>query len=52
MQKHRCEICNYIYAPEQGDPEKGIAPGTAYEDIPDDWTCPHCGLGKDAFIAE
>ena len=41
--------CGYEYDPEVGDPDAGIAPGTAFEDIPDDWVCPWCGLGKDAF---
>lgn len=44
--------CGYIYDPEVGDEESGIAPGTAWEDIPEDWVCPVCGLGKDAFEAE
>ena len=42
-------VCEYIYDPEQGDPESGIEPGTAFEDIPDDWTCPLCGVGKEDF---
>ncbi len=46
--KYECP-CGYIYDPEAGDPEGGIAPGTAWEDIPEDWVCPVCGLGKDAF---
>ena len=46
--KYECP-CGYIYDPEVGDPDSGIAPGTAFEDIPDDWVCPVCGLGKDAF---
>lgn len=41
--------CGYEYDPEVGDPDGGIAPGTAFEDIPDDWVCPVCGLGKDMF---
>ena len=44
--------CGYVYDPEVGDPDAGIAPGTAFEDIPDDWVCPWCGLGKDAFEIE
>ena len=40
MKKYICTVCEYIYDPEQGDPESGIEPGTAFEDIPDDWTCP------------
>lgn len=49
MQKWRCTICQYIYDPAVGDPDSGIAPGTAFEDIPDDWYCPLCGAGKDMF---
>ncbi len=41
--------CGYEYDPVAGDPANGIAPGTAWENIPDDWVCPDCGLGKDAF---
>jgi len=46
--KYECP-CGYVYDPEVGDPEGGIAPGTAWEDIPEDWVCPVCGLGKDSF---
>ena len=48
MAKYECP-CGYVYDPEVGDPDNGIAPGTAFEDIPEDWVCPICGLGKDAF---
>lgn len=48
MKKYECP-CGYIYDPAIGDPDNGIAPGTAFEDIPDSWVCPVCGLGKDAF---
>lgn len=48
MKKYECP-CGYVYDPEVGDPDSGIAPGTAFEDIPEDWVCPVCGLGKDAF---
>lgn len=51
MSKYVCETCGYIYDPEEGDPENGIDPGTAFEDLPDDWTCPLCGAGKDEFSA-
>jgi rubredoxin len=47
--KYECTACGYIYDPEKGDPDGGIAPGTPFEDIPDDWVCPLCGLSKDAF---
>ena len=50
MKKYECEPCGYIYDPAVGDPDGGIAPGTAFEDIPDDWVCPICGLGKDVFL--
>ena len=48
MDKYVCP-CGYVYDPEIGDPDSGIAPGTAFEDIPDDWVCPVCGIGKDGF---
>ena len=49
MKKYVCVVCGWVYYPEVGDPEGGIAPGTAFEDIPDDWVCPLCGVGKDDF---
>ena len=49
MKKYQCVPCGYIYDEAVGDPDHGIAPGTAFADIPDDWVCPVCGLGKDAF---
>jgi rubredoxin len=47
--KYTCNACGYVYDPEKGDPDGGIAPGTAFEDIPEDWVCPLCGLGKGEF---
>ena len=44
-----CVVCGFIYDEAAGLPEEGIAPGTRWEDIPDDWTCPDCGVGKDDF---
>lgn len=44
-----CTICQYVYDPEMGDPHAGIPPGTRFEDLPDDWVCPECGVGKDMF---
>ena len=44
-----CNDCGWEYDPEIGDPDSGIAPGTAFEDIPDDWICPVCGVGKADF---
>ena len=49
MKKYRCTVCDYIYDPAVGDPDSGIAPGTAFEDLPDDCSCPLCGVGKDMF---
>ncbi len=49
MQKWICLACDHIYDPEAGDPDNGVAPGTAFEDVPDDWRCPECGVGKDFF---
>ncbi len=48
--KYRCSVCNYIYDPEAGDPDGGIAPGTAFEAIPDNWVCPVCGADKSQFV--
>ena len=47
--RYGCDVCGYVYHPQEGDPDSGIAPGTAWEDIPDDWVCPVCGAGKDEF---
>jgi rubredoxin/flavin reductase (DIM6/NTAB) family NADH-FMN oxidoreductase RutF len=47
--KYKCSVCGYIYDPEKGDPDSGASPGTAFEDLPDDWVCPVCGVGKDQF---
>ena len=44
MKKYVCETCGYVYDPAVGDPDGGIAPGTAFEDIPEDWVCPVCGV--------
>lgn len=52
MKKYVCEVCGYEYDPAAGDPDNGIAPGTAFEDLPADWVCPVCGVGKEEFKAE
>ena len=49
MDKYICTVCDWVYDPEIGDPEHGIAPGTKFEDIPDDWVGPLCGVGKEDF---
>ena len=52
MKKYVCTVCGYVYDPEIGDPDSGIAAGTAFEDIPDGWVCPVCGVGKEMFEAQ
>lgn len=49
MQKYVCDVCQYVYDPEIGDPKNGVAPGTKWEDVPEDWTCPDCGADKSYF---
>mgnify|MGYP000192267919 CR=1 FL=1 len=52
MKKYKCQVCGYIYDPENGDPESDIPAGTPFEDLPEDWVCPLCGVGKDQFVEE
>lgn len=52
MAKYVCTVCGYVYDEATGDPDNGIAPGTKWEDIPDDFTCPLCGVGKEDFAEE
>ena len=52
MTKYVCTVCGYEYDPSVGDPDSGIAAGTAFDDIPDDWVCPVCGAGKEDFEEE
>ena len=52
MQKYVCSICGYVYDPAIGDPDSGIAAGTLFDDIPDNWVCPVCGVTKDMFEPE
>ena len=49
MEKWICTVCGYVYDPAVGDPTTDIAPGTSFEDLPDDWVCPECGASKDMF---
>ncbi len=49
MKKYVCALCGYIYDPAKGDPDAGIAPGTPFEDLPANWTCPVCGTTKENF---
>ncbi len=52
MEKYVCTVCGYIYDPAKGDPENNIKPGTDFKNLPNDWVCPVCGAGKDAFEKE
>jgi rubredoxin len=52
MEKWVCTICGYVYDPAEGDPDNGVDPGTAWEDVPSDWVCPICGAPKDDFEKE
>ena len=49
MNKYVCKVCGYIYDPAEGDPDNGVAPGTAFGNLPEDWVCPLCAVGKDEF---
>lgn len=49
MQKYRCTVCGYIYDPDEGDPENGIAPGAPFDELPENWSCPLCNEGKEVF---
>lgn len=49
MQKYICTACDYIYDPAVGDPDNDIAPGTPFEELPEEWVCPECGVGKELF---
>ena len=52
MQRYVCITCGWVYDPVEGDPEGGIAPGTPFSEIPEGWTCPACGVGKEYFEPE
>ena len=47
--RYRCIVCGYIYDPEEGDPDGSIPPGTSFDDLPDNWVCPICGVPKSDF---
>ncbi|NLO27479.1 MAG: rubredoxin [Actinobacteria bacterium] len=49
MDKWICLVCDYVYDPAVGDPTQGVPPGTAFEDLPEDWVCPDCGVGVEEF---
>ena len=47
-----CNVCGYVYEESEGDPDHGVAPGTSWENVPKDWVCPLCGVGKEEFSPE
>jgi rubredoxin len=49
MDMWQCTVCGYIYDPNEGDPASGVPPDTPFDELPDDWVCPVCGVGKDQF---
>jgi rubredoxin-NAD+ reductase len=49
MKTYMCTVCAWVYDEEKGSPEDGIEPGTKWEDVPEDWVCPECGVGKSDF---
>jgi len=50
MKKYRCMVCGHVYDESEGDLIRGFPPGTKFEDLPDDWTCPVCGVGKEEYV--
>jgi len=52
MRCYVCTVCGYVYDPKEGDPENGIEAGTSFEDLPDSWVCPLCGVPKSDFEAQ
>ncbi len=52
MDKYECTVCGWVYDPELGDPDGGVAPGTKWDDVSDDWVCPVCGAPKEDFEKE
>ena len=49
MTSWKCTVCGHVYEPTEGDPDNGINAGTIFEDLPDSWFCPNCGVGKEFF---
>ena len=52
MDSYVCSVCGYVYNPADGDPDHGVAAGTAFDDVPENWVCPVCGASKDMFEKE
>jgi len=49
MKRYICQVCGYVYDPDNGDPDNGVNPGTAFEDLPESWVCPVCGVTREEF---
>lgn len=49
MDQYKCNVCGYVYDPAIGDSTQSVPSGTEFDDLPDDWTCPECGVGKEEF---
>ncbi len=49
VDKYQCNVCGYVYDPERGDETQSVPPGTPFEDLPEDWSCPECGVSKEDF---
>jgi rubredoxin len=47
--RYKCRVCGYVYDPDAGDPESNIPPDTSFDDLPEDYECPLCSAGKEAF---
>ncbi len=52
MDNYVCQVCGYVYEPAEGDPDNDVPAGTPWDEVPEDWVCPLCGVGKDQFEKE
>lgn len=52
MKRYRCTVCGHVYDPAEGEPDGGIFPGTPFENIPDSWVCPICGVSKSEYVQD
>ncbi len=52
IKRWRCEVCGFVYDPDEGDQRGNIEPGVAFENLPDDWICPGCGASKELFVPD
>jgi rubredoxin len=52
MRRWKCQACDYVYDPAKGDPDNGVEAGTPFDDVPDDWVCPWCGVDREQFAPD